>query len=170
VIFTALGLLVLAGAMLIAGIAKSSVLLLMLSLLCTVAAVATLAVTYSIARRTGLTTGALPAMPTPAAGASPLPGQAGVFMYVPVEQLPAMAPAAAAMKVGSAPGGNGNGSAAAGAPPVAGYDEMTAEQVVKLVGSGALNEGQLQALRDYEAGHSARKTVLDRIDKVLYQA
>jgi hypothetical protein len=168
VIFTALGLLVLAGALLIAGIAKSSVLLLMLSLLCTVAAVATLAVTYSIARRTGLTTGALPAMPTPAAGAPPMAGQAGVFMYVPVEQLPAMAPAAAAMKVGSAGAGNGNGSAATA--PLAGYDEMTADQVVKLVGSGALSETQLQAVRDYEAGHGARKTVLDRIDKVRYQA
>lgn len=168
-IFTALGLLVLGGALLIAGIAKSSVLLLMLSLIATVAAVAVLALTYSIARRTGLTTGALPAMPAPAAGAPPLGPMSpptGVFMYVPVEQIPTMAPAAAAVKVGAS---NGN-SAPAGAPPVAGYDEMTAEQIGKLVASGALSESQLQALRDYEAGHAGRKTVLDRIDRSLYRA
>ena len=168
-IFTALGLLVLAGALLIAGIAKSSVLLLMLSLVSTVAAIAVLALTYSIARRTGLTTGALPAMPAPAAGAPPTPpGQAAVVMYVPVEQLPAMAPAAAAMKVGGA--ANGNGAAAGSSPPVAGYDDMTADQIGKLVSSGALSDQQLQALRDYESSHAARKTVLERIDRSLYQA
>lgn len=168
-IFTALGLLVLAGALLIAGIAKSSVLLLMLSLISTVAAVATLAVAYSIARRTGLTTGALPAMPTPATAGAPPIGQPGVFMYVPIEQLPAMSPAAAAaVKVGV---GNGKGSTGPGAvPPIAGYDEMTAEQVGALVASGALNDAQLQAVRDYESSHAARKTVLDRIDQTLYQA
>jgi hypothetical protein len=85
-------------------------------------------------------------------------------MYVPVEQLPAMAPAAAAMKVGA--GANGNGAA----PPVAGYDEMTAEQIGKLVTSGALSESQLQSLRDYEEAHAARKTVLDRIDRSLFRA
>jgi hypothetical protein len=168
VIFTALGLLVLGAALLIAGIAKSSVLLLMLSLVSTIAGIAVLALTYSIARRTGVTTGALPTMPAPAAGAPPAQA-AGVFMYVPVEQLPAMAPAAAAMKVGGA--ANGNGSAAsAGAPPVAGYDEMTADQVGKLVASGALSETQLQALRDYEADHAGRKTVLDKIDRSLHRA
>jgi len=171
VIFTALGLIVVGIALLIAGIAKSSVLLLMLSLVSTVAAVAVLALTYSIARRTGLTTGALPAMPAPAAGAPPAMGAAttGVFMYVPVDQIPAMAPAAAAVKVGAS---NGSGAAGAGGatPPVAGYDEMTADQVAKLVTSGALSDSQLQALRDYEAGHAARKTVLDKIDKSLYQS
>lgn len=167
-IFTAIGLLVLGLALLIAGMAKSSVLLLMLSLVSTVAAIAVLAVSYSIARRTGLASGALPAMPTPAAGAPPLPGQPGqgVFMYVPVDQIPTMAPAAAVHA-----GGNGNGTGTAlAAAPVAGYDEMTAEQVGKLIASGALNEGQLQALRDYEAAHAARKTVLERIDRSLFNA
>jgi hypothetical protein len=174
VIFTALGLLVLAGALLLAGIAKSSVLLLMLSLLSTVAAAAVLALTYSIARRTGLTTGALPAMPAPAAGAPPtMPpdvNTATVVMYVPVDQLPAMAPAAAAMKVGGGANGNGTGAGGGASAPVSGYDDMTAEQVVKLVTSGALNEMQLTAVREYEASHGARKSVLDRIDKVLYRA
>lgn len=169
-IFTALGLLVLAVALLIGGIAKTSVLLLMLSLVSAVAAVAVVALTYSIAKRTGDTSGALPTMAGPAGAGGPMPnapGQ-GVFMYVPVEQLSNLAPAAAAMKVGAA--GNGNGSGGASAAPIAGYDDMTAEQIGKLVSSGALNDAQLQSLRDYEASHSARKTVLDRIDRSLYQA
>jgi hypothetical protein len=161
VIFTALGLLVLAGALLLAGIAKSSVLLLMLSLVATIAACAVVAVAYSVARRMGLAgqVGPPPGMPD---------GQtATVVMYVPVDQLPAMAPAAAAMRVGANGIGNGNGSATP--PPLAGYDDMTAEQIGKLIGSGALNPAQLEAVREYEAGHAARKTVLDRINKVLYQ-
>lgn len=171
-IFTALGLLVLAVALLIGGIAKTSVLLLMLSLVSAVAAVAVVALTYSIAKRTGDTSGALPTMGAPVVAGGPMPGAPGqgqgVFMYVPVEQLSNLAPAAAAMKVGAA--GNGNGSGSASAPPIAGYDDMTAEQIGKLVSSGALNDAQLQSLRDYEASHSARKTVLDRIDRSLYQA
>ena len=53
------------------------------------------------------------------------------------------------------------------APPVVGYDEMTADQVVKLIASGALTEGQLEALRDYETAHAGRKTVLDRLSRMV---
>jgi hypothetical protein len=182
VIFTALGLLALALALLVAGIAKSSVLLLMLCLVCTVAAGAVLAVAYSIARRTGLV-GAAPGAGGVGAGGvgGPIgapqgldPTTAAVVMYVPVDQLPTMSPAGAAMKAAAAAGVNGNGSGsgvgAADGAPLAGYDEMSAEQVGKLVTSGALSESQLQTVREYEAAHAARKTVLDRIDRALYRA
>ena len=53
------------------------------------------------------------------------------------------------------------------APPFLGYDEMTADQIVKLVSSGALTADQLAAVREYEERHAARKTVLDRLDKSL---
>lgn len=153
-IFTALGLLVLGAALFIAGIAKSSVPFLMLSLVATAAAGGALAIAYSVARRTGV----IPDAP-------PVP-QGAVVMYVPMDQLPAMAPAAAAMKVGAASSGNGNGNGSAGAP-IAGYESMTADQVCKLVSSGAFSAEQLAALREYEASHGARKTVLERIDKAL---
>lgn len=162
-IFTALGMLVLAAALLIAGIAKSNVLLLMLAVLCEVGGCVVLAMSYGIARRSGLIKPAEAATPP---GFDPNSGM--VVMYVPVDQLPAMSPAGAAMKVGaaaatSASSGNGTSTPA----PVAGYDEMTADQVCKLVASGALGEAQLRALRDYESSHAARKTVLDRIDRSL---
>jgi hypothetical protein len=44
---------------------------------------------------------------------------------------------------------------------------MTADQVVKLVGSGALTVEQLEALRQYEGQGQARKTVLDRLDRAI---
>lgn len=166
-IFTALGLLVLAAAFLIAGIAKSSVAFLMLSLVTTMAAGAALAIAYSIARRSGVIadTGSA-AGPAGGVGAPP-PG--AVVMYVPVDQLPAMSPANA-MKVGAAPStGNGSAVSGAAAPPIAAYESMTADQVCKLVASGALNEVQLQAVRDYEAAHAGRKTILERIDRTLYR-
>ena len=53
------------------------------------------------------------------------------------------------------------------APPFLGYDEMTAEQVVKLISSGALTEPQLRALHDYEAAGTARKTVLDKLERAI---
>jgi hypothetical protein len=46
--------------------------------------------------------------------------------------------------------------------PVVGYDDMTADQVVRLVRSGALSDEQLALLVSYEESHQARKTVLDR--------
>jgi hypothetical protein len=90
-----------------------------------------------------------------------------VLMYVPVSQVPG-----ALQPVGAPAGGNGSSlgvdqGAFAPAPPFLGYDEMTAEQVVKLVASGALTIEQLEALRRYEADGQARKTVLDRLDRAL---
>jgi hypothetical protein len=49
--------------------------------------------------------------------------------------------------------------------PIAGYDELSAAQVQdKLDG---LSPAELRKLRDYEARHANRKTVLDRIDRKL---
>ena len=49
--------------------------------------------------------------------------------------------------------------------PIAGYDELSAAQVQdKLDG---LTPAELRKLRDYEARHANRKTVLDRIERKL---
>jgi hypothetical protein len=49
--------------------------------------------------------------------------------------------------------------------PIAGYDDLSAAQVQdKLDG---LSPAELRKLRDYEARHANRKTVLDRIDRKL---
>jgi hypothetical protein len=47
---------------------------------------------------------------------------------------------------------------------------MSAQQVVGLIASGALTPDQLAAIRVYETGTAARKTVLDRLDKALASA
>jgi hypothetical protein len=94
-------------------------------------------------------------------------------MYVPISQVPG-----ALQPVGAAVGGNGGtavlgGTAAAEAgafaaqPPFLGYDDMTADQVVKLVASGALTAEQLMAVREYEQSGQARKTVLDKLDRAI---
>jgi tetrahydromethanopterin S-methyltransferase subunit D len=56
--------------------------------------------------------------------------------------------------------GNGGTMLAAAAPPVVGYDEMAATQIVKLIQSGALSTDQVLAISRYESMHQARKTVL----------
>ena len=145
-IFTALGALVVAGAFLIAGIAKSSVTLLVVSLVCTAVAGFLLLATTDIARRRAWPQqGVLPVV-NPAIAGTGTP----VVMYLP------------------APGADGNGPA--GSAPIAGYEAMSAEQVVKLVGSGALAREQLVAVRAYELAGAARKTVLDRIDRAMRSA
>lgn len=53
------------------------------------------------------------------------------------------------------------------APPVNGYDDMTATQVVALVGSGALNRQQLARILGYEASHQARKTILAKVEAAV---
>lgn len=63
--------------------------------------------------------------------------------------------------------GTSGAPAVADAPPVHGYDEMSATQVVQLVGSGALSRGQLAAVLGYEASHLARKTVLDKVEAAV---
>jgi hypothetical protein len=80
-----------------------------------------------------------------------------------LEQLTA---AAAAPNGGSGAdhhNGHGNGNGA----PVVGYDGMTADQVIALVASGALTEAQLEIVLEYESAHANRKTVLDRLARVL---
>jgi hypothetical protein len=95
-----------------------------------------------------------------------VPGTQPVLMYVPVGQVPANL-----QPVGAPTGGNGSAlvdnADFAPAPPFLGYDGMTADQVGKLVSSGALTPEQLTVLRQYEANNQARKTVLDRLDRAL---
>jgi hypothetical protein len=57
--------------------------------------------------------------------------------------------------------------AVADAPPIPGYDEMTAAQVVRLVGTGALAKPALAALLAYEAGHQGRTTVVTSLERAL---
>ena len=52
-----------------------------------------------------------------------------------------------------------------GAQPIPGYDDLSAAQVQERL--DGLAPAQLRKLRDYEARHGNRKTVLDRIDKKL---
>jgi hypothetical protein len=119
VIFTSLGLLLVALGFLIAGIAKSSVALLMVALFVTIGAGVVLILVTAAAQRI-------------VAAQQP---QATTVVDL-----------------------TSNGAGA----PVVGYDDMTAEQVVRLVRSGALSDEQLSLLVAYEEGHQARKTVLDR--------
>jgi len=171
-IFGSLGLLLAAGGLLAGGIADSNTGLLIGSFVCTALAGILLLVTYASARSgaaLGTQAGVLPgAAFTPGTGVpAAVPGAQPVLMYVPVGQVPANL-----QPVGAPTGGNGStlvpdNSSFAPAPPFLGYDDMTADQVVKLVASGALTPEQLAALREYEANNQARKTVLDRLDRAL---
>jgi polyhydroxyalkanoate synthesis regulator phasin len=49
--------------------------------------------------------------------------------------------------------------------PIAGYDDLSAAQVQERL--DGLTPAELRRLRDYEARHANRKTVLDRIDRRL---
>ena len=167
-IFASLGLLVAAGGLLAGGIANSNTGLLIGSFVCTVLAGILLLITYAAAR-SGATAGAQAGVITAAPAPGAVPGTQPVLMYVPVSQVPG-----ALQPVGAPTGGNGSSlpagiddAAYAPAPPFLGYDDMTAEQVVKLVSSGAVTPDQLAALRDYEAQGQARKTVLDKLDRAL---
>ena len=162
-IFTSLGLLLVAAGFLAAGIAKSSVALLSLSLVITIAAGAMLVMVTAASKRLPGAAPAGGAMPgfagAPAGG---MPSQP-VVMYVPV-QAAQMAPTAVLPTVvPDGESGDGNGVT----PPVVGYDSMTAAQITKLVGSGALTQDQLLALRAYEESHAARKTVLEGVEAQL---
>ena len=154
-IFTSLGLLIGAVALFIAGIVKSSVALLTLSLVVSVAAGVILFASFGAARKLSAA-GVLPG------GAGVAPGAQPVVMYVAPEQL------------GIVSGGNGGGAYAApptgATQPIVGYDEMSAQQVVGLIASGALTPDQLAAIRVYETGTAGRKTVLDRLDRALAAA
>lgn len=135
-IFTSLGLLLVALGFLIGGIAKSSVAMLMVSLFLTIGAGVVLILVSAAAQRIVAAQ-----------------REQGVLQPV-VDLRPAAAPEAAAF----APNGNA---------PLVGYDDMTAEQVVRLVRSGALTDDQLAVLVDYEQRHQSRKTILDRAKREL---
>ena len=145
-IFTSLGLLLVSLGLLVAGIAKSSVTLLMASLACTLVAGIVLATVLPATRRLqeatagGSWTG--PAMQT--ANGQP------VVLYVQPQQLPVTAPTPTI-------------DLRDGQPPIVGYDDMTAQQVTKLIASGVLTDEQLEALREYEAANAARKSVLAKL-------
>lgn len=150
-IFTSLGMLIVSVCFLIAGIVRSSVPLLVLSLVGTAVATFILLATADLARRRAWESAGLPAMAGAAGGP---PGTQPVVMYVPTnEAAPVMA----------APAANGSSSDT----PFLGYDDMSATQVNKLVSSGALTPEQLVAVRKYEKANASRKSVLDRIDRAL---
>ena len=162
-IFTSLGLLVVAAGFLIAGITKSSVALLTMSLVITIAAGVVLVMVSAASKRmfdSGAIAGPGPA-PIMAGGPATMPAQP-VMMYVPMQAAPMQAPVQTAPMppTTTMPTVDGNGAA----PPVVGYDSMTAVQVTRLIDSGALTDEQLASLRQYEETHAARKTVLDRLD------
>jgi polyhydroxyalkanoate synthesis regulator phasin len=56
-------------------------------------------------------------------------------------------------------------AAGGGSQPIPGYDDLSAAQVQERL--DGLTPAQLRKLRDYEARHGNRKTVLDRIDRKL---
>ena len=57
--------------------------------------------------------------------------------------------------------------AAADAPPIPGYDEMTAAEVVRVVATGSLAKPALAALLAYEASHETRTTVITGLERAL---
>jgi hypothetical protein len=172
-IFASLGLLIAAGGLLAGGITNSNVGLLVASFACTAVAGILLMVAYASARNAaGLGAAQAGMLPVaiPGGAPAPVPGTQPVLMYVPISQVPgAMQPVgvAAGANGGTVPAAAGSAAAFAPASPFLGYDDMTADQVVKLVASGALTVEQLVAVRDYEAGGQARKTVLDKIDRAI---
>jgi hypothetical protein len=150
-IFTSLGLLLVAAGMLLAGIAKSSVALLMTSLALTIGAGIVLAMVLPSARKLSAATG----NGGPAFAATNGNGQP-VVLYV------QQAPTATAVQpvVTETIDLTSDGS------PFVGYDLLTAKQVTDLIAGGTLSDAQLAAVREYEAGHAARRTVLARLDKI----
>jgi hypothetical protein len=159
-IFTSLGILVASLGFLIAGIVRSSIPLLVVSLVGTAVATIVLLATADLARRREWERAGMPVAPTGAVAGAP-PGTQPVVMYVPVADAVAVGAGVAS--------GNGGGAAPApgGGSPLMGYDDMTADQISKLVSSGALTTEQLVAVRRYEKSNASRKTVLDRLDRAL---
>jgi hypothetical protein len=159
-IFTSLGILVAAGGFLIAGIVRSSIPLLVVSLIATAAAALMLLATADLARRRVWENSGLAMTPGMAGGSAP-PGTQPVLMYVPVAE--AVSVGAGNGSSGAAVAGNGSAHGA----PFLGYDDMTAGQIGQLISSGALTHEQLDAVRSYENTNAGRKTVLDKLDRAL---
>ena len=149
-IFTSLGLLLVSLGLLIAGIAKSSVALLMASLACTVVAGVVLATVLPATRRLQEASGQGGSWSGP-----PLqtPNGQPVVLYVQQQPITASAPAAAPTETIDL----------RDSAPIVGYESMTAQQINKLITSGALTDEQLAAVREYEEAHGARKSVLAKL-------
>ncbi len=154
-IFTSLGILVAAGGFLIAGIVRSSIPLLVVSLIGTAAAAFILLSTADLARRRAWESAGMPVAGGGIAGGPP--GTQPVVMYVPVAE---------AGTVAAAPAGGTGGNGTTGSP-IPGYDVMTASQIAKIISSGDLSRDQLDAVRRYEKAHGSRKTILDKVDRAL---
>lgn len=152
-IFTSLGLLLVAAGMLIAGIAKSSVALLMTSLLLTIASGVVLVMALTTARRLAGATGG-------SNGSTPMLTPQGQPVVLYVQQAPAPSPMTATMPTIDL-------SRAGESTPFIGYDMLTAKQVTELIDSGSLSTEQLETVREYEKQHASRRTVLSRLDKML---
>ena len=152
-IFGSFGLLVVALALLIAAIVKSSVAIGIASLVCTALAIGCLAAANAYYRRAHATSTKL--------GHSPLSSvtPAGASAMTPtMVMMPQMAMAGAPLN-GHAAGG----PSLADAPPIENFDALDAPHAAASV--ALLNLDQLHLLRRYEVEHAARKTVLAAIDE-----
>jgi hypothetical protein len=114
----------------------------------------------------------LPAEPVDASGTvAPAPG-AGSAKVVPpsdgatptagAEEAPVEAPATQAVWV---EGGVANGSGVASLLAIPGYDSLSASQVVQRL--EGLSAEELEEVRDHEADHRQRRTILHRIEQLL---
>ena len=153
-IFGSFGLLVVALALLIAAVVKSSVAIGIGSLVCTGVAVGLLVAANAHYRRTA-------GGQRPATGAD---GAAGPSPHSPVPATMVMFPQ---MAMAGAPQPNGHGGPFIDAgtwadPALDNYDQLSAAQAVSAV--VMLNLDQLHGLRRHEVEHLGRKTVLSAID------
>lgn len=142
-IFASLGLLILSAVLLAAGIGKSSMPMLVLSLVSAVVASGMLLLAHSYHRlrlkaEGGAGSGDVTVGPGVAGSTEPLPTPAST-------------------------GGNGHAPMAAASPPVAGYDDLNATDAAAL--ADALGLEELHRLRRYEVEHAGRKTVLHAVDR-----
>lgn len=102
-------------------------------------------------------------------------GAADVSVAIPIEhEDPAGAPVPAPRSAGPDGSADASGSPAAGSPaaasaaaplPISGYDDLTAVLVRKSL--AGLSTAELRAVRDHEAAHANRKTVLQAVDRLL---
>jgi hypothetical protein len=152
-IFTALGLLLVAAGLLLAGIAKSSVALLTASLLLTIGAGVVLALVLPAARKLSEATGG-------GAQLASTPQGQPVVLYVQQAPTASTTEPQATIDLTRAAASDAHAN---GTSPFIGYDLLTAKQVTELINSGSLTEEQLAALRDYEESHAARRTVLAKL-------
>ena len=151
-IFGSFGLLVVALALLIAAVVKSSVAIGVASLVCTGLAVACLVAANAYYRKlTGDRTLGTDDTRRPLTAEAPAPVPAAMVMF------PQMA-----MATGGYANGHNPAATAPDGPPVENFEHLDAAHAVAAV--DMLNLDQLHLLRRYEIEHEARKTVLAAID------